>query len=972
MSVPATGVAGPGFTCVRCATVKSLNVEFAEYLHPRTGARHVHLAAEDSNNAFMVAFPTVPRDSTGVAHILEHTTLCGSRRYPVRDPFFNMLRRSLNTFMNAFTGADMTAYPFATQNRRDFDNLLSVYLDATFFPRLDPLDFAQEGHRLELASADDPDGPVVWKGVVYNEMKGAMSSPTAQLWQALAERLFPTTTYRYNSGGDPRVIPSLTYEQLRDFHARHYHPSNAVFFTYGDFPVEEHQARIEEWALSQFEARAIDLAIPDERRLERPVRAELPYAVDLADGTTERTHVVLGWLLGRSNDVREMMAMRLLDAVLLQNSASPLRQALETTALGKAPSELCGLDDTPREAVFMCGLEGSEPDRADAVESMILDVLAGVARDGVPRADVEAALHQMELSQREISSRYPYGLQLMNRMLPSVVHGGDPLHDLDIDPVLEDLRAAIADPRFVADLARRALLGNPHRVRITLRPDTGLAAREQADEEARLAAVAAGLDREARIALAGRARALQARQQQEDDPDLLPRLTLADVPTDIRVPAGTVRAGRGGPVWTWAAGTNGLVHAQVVVPLPALAPEELPLLGLYWSVVTELGCGADDYLAMQARQTRTGHFSASLSLRGAIADATRCDARFIVAGEGLARNRDGIVELLHTLFDDVRFDEIERLRDLVAQLRADAEEAVAMRGHTLAALASARGIGPVAAMFHCWNGLAAVQMLRRLDRELEDDAAAQALGASLAGIHSRLRAAPREHVVVGERDQLDPVAAAIDARWEAAGAAGAPFVASHVPARIAEAWTANTQVNFCARAYPAVAAAHPDAAACYVLSHLLRDGFLHRAIREQGGAYGGGASYDADSGSFRFYSYRDPRLAGTLADFERSLEWVQEAQPARRIEEAVLSAIKDIDQPSSPAGECLRAFFDARSGRTPEFRREFRARVLAATAGDLQRVAATYLRPEQASTVVIGGRETLAGAGDLGLEPCTL
>ncbi len=232
----------PAFSLLRQVRINNLNLEVQEYHHLVTGARHLHLAAEDDNNAFLVAFLTVPQDSTGVAHILEHTSLCGSQRYPVRDPFFLMTRRSLNTFMNAFTASDWTAYPFASQNVKDFHNLLQVYLDAVFFPKLEEIDFAQEGCRIEFVTPDDPQSPLIYKGIVFNEMKGAMSAPINMLWHHLHHHLFPTTTYHYNSGGNPLEIPKLTHAQLKAFHATHYHPSNAIFMTYGNRPAESQQA----------------------------------------------------------------------------------------------------------------------------------------------------------------------------------------------------------------------------------------------------------------------------------------------------------------------------------------------------------------------------------------------------------------------------------------------------------------------------------------------------------------------------------------------------------------------------------------------------------------------------------------------------------------------------------------------------------------------------------------------------------
>ncbi len=260
----------PAFEWQRSQLLESLNITVEEYRHRKTGAMHYHLGSDYDENVFLVALRTVPMDSTGVAHILEHTALCGSERFPVRDPFFMMLRRSLNTFMNAFTSSDWTAYPFASQNRKDFNNLLEVYLDAVFFSRLDPLDFAQEGHRLEFADPGNPDSDLVYKGVVFNEMKGAMSSVPSQLWHTLCKYLFQTTTYHYNSGGDPECIPDLSYEQLKKFYKTHYHPSNAIFMTFGDIPAHEHQAKFEELALARFDRLDVHIAVPDEKSGEVP------------------------------------------------------------------------------------------------------------------------------------------------------------------------------------------------------------------------------------------------------------------------------------------------------------------------------------------------------------------------------------------------------------------------------------------------------------------------------------------------------------------------------------------------------------------------------------------------------------------------------------------------------------------------------------------------------------------------------
>lgn len=968
----------PAFELVRTERVSALSLTVEEYRHRVTGARHIHLAAPDDNNAFLVAFLTVPQDSTGVAHILEHTALCGSRRYPVRDPFFLMLRRSLNTFMNAMTASDWTAYPFASQNRKDFFNLLDVYLDAAFFPTLDPLDFAQEGHRLEFAETENPDSELTFKGVVFNEMKGAMSAPVSALWQALAREVYPTTTYHHNSGGDPQRIPDLSYEQLKAFHARHYHPSNAVFFTYGDIPAGEHQAVIEDRALRHFQRLDIDLRVPPEQRYTAPRVVEETYAAEDGD-TARKTHIVLGWLLGDMTDLDQVLRLNLLSRLLLDNSSSPLMHALETTELGSAPSPLCGLDDSARELLFAAGVEGSEPEHAAAVEQLILDVLTEVAEKGVPADQVEAMLHQIELGRREIGGdRYPYGLQLIMNALPQAVHHGDPVQALAIDAALERLRAAAAQPGFVQGEVRRWLLENPHRVRLTMTPDATQAERERAGEQARLAALHADLDATQSARIVAQAKALETRQAQHDNPDILPRVTLADVAPALKIPPVVKEPVVGLPATWYDQPTNGLVYEQIVIDLPSLDDDALQLLPLLAETLSEVGTGGRDYTQTQALQAAlTGGISASASVGALAEDSQTSRGLFVVSGKALVRNHGALSKLLHETLHTARFDELGRLRELIAQTRMSDENSVTGNGHALAMAAASAAMSPVARLAHQWSGLAAIKAIKALDDSLDDPVALKALAVRLGELRARIAAAPVQFVIVAEDEQHPDIALRLAQIWQNTGAQPSDhkqtLALPPVSGRVAEAWTTNTQVNFCARAYPAVAWSHPDAPALTVLGGYLRNGFLHSAIREKGGAYGGGASFDADSAAFRFYSYRDPRLAETLADFDRALAWLHDADhPPQAVEEAILGVIGAIDRPASPAGEARKAFHARLFGRTAEARQAYRRAVLGVTLDDLRRVAATYLVSERASTAVVTSPTTLAQADDLGLTPIRL
>lgn len=968
----------PAFELVRTVAIPALDAVLQEYRHRVTGARHLHLAADNTENVFLVAFKTMPEDSTGVAHILEHTVLCGSERYPVRDPFFLMIRRSLNTFMNAFTASDWTAYPFASQNRQDFDNLLRVYLDAVFFPHLDPLDFAQEGIRVELADAANPASALVYKGVVFNEMKGAMSSAHSVLYERLNHHLFPTTTYHYNSGGEPADIPDLTHEALLAFHRRHYHPSNAVFMTFGNADVTDLQTRFETLALSRFTGRAEPVNGRDEQRLSAPVRVSEAYAPEAEDGP--QTHHVLGWLLGASSDARARFEAHLLSGVLLENSASPLRHALETTTLGTAPSALCGLDDSSREMAFACGIEGSEPEQAEALEQLVLDTLATVARDGVPLVDVEAVLHQFELSQREIGGdSYPYGLQLLLNGLSHVLQDADPVPVWDIEAELARLREAIRDPAFVPGLVRRLLLDNPHRVRLTLVPDAALPARREAAEAARLAALRATFDEGALARVKADAEALAARQAQENDVSVLPKVTLADVPAQVKSLDGetlTLATASGPlPLARYAQGTNGLFYQQVIIDLPALNHRETALLPLYTTLFSELGAGDQDYRALQQRQSAvSGGLRMSLSARTSLTDAACAQAHLVLSGKALSVNQAAFQQLMHDTFSQLRFDEASRIKDILAQLKGRWEASLTGQGHALAMQAAVRGFSALASFQQRHGGLPGIRFIRALHEQVRDSDPA-ALQTELAALHARVQAAPRQLLQISEADTLRAAADTAAGLWQPGqGEAGAGVIVG-LPGgeRVQEAWLTQTQVQFCARAYPAVPVDHPDAPALMALGGFLRNGYLHRAIREQGGAYGGGAGYDGNACAFRFYSYRDPRLTETLQDFDDSLDWLQSHRHAAdALEEAMLGIFADMDKPLSPAGEARQAFHNGLYGRTVVQRQALRERLLALRVADLQTVATRYLQPAQAATAVVVPTARAAEVERLGLQPRTL
>ncbi|HTQ99986.1 MAG TPA: insulinase family protein, partial [Candidatus Acidoferrum sp.] len=799
---------------------------------------------------------------------------------------------------------------------------------------------------------------------------------TSYIWQVLTEHLFPTTTYHYNSGGDPVNIPDLTYAELKAFYTTHYHPSNAIFMTYGDIPAHEHQASFETLVLHEFGKLDIHIAVGDEQRFTQPKQVETTYPLDEQE-LDAKTHVVVAWLLGKSANLEDLYKAQLLSSVLMDNSASPLLQVLETTDLGLSPSSLSGLEDSHREMSFLCGLEGCAVDATAAVEQLILDTLQQVARDGVPQEKVEAALHTLELHQREISGdSYPYGLQLILSALSTVTHRGDPIELLDIDPVLARFKLAIKDRQFIPDLVRELLLDNPHRLTLTVRPDNQQSGRAKTAEAERLAAIKAGLSDADKQHIVQQAAALLQRQADTPNAELLPKVELSDVPADMPWPAsrrGNLSlAGVATPVSFYPQGTNGLSYQQVIMQLPSLTPAQMQLLPYCTSVMSEVGLGQRSYLEIQELQSAvSGGVSAYTSMRSKLGNEQEQQAFLVVSGKALYRNQSQLSALMRDTLLDCRFDETERLHELLQQMLGRREQAITQNGHGLAMSAACRGMSPLARLEHQASGLQGIRHLKQLVKALDADTGLRQFAQDLRDVHQVVIHGSKQFLLVAEAAEETALLQALQQTWNqqhSSAATATPFALEPVRAAAREAWLTSTQVNFCAMAFPTVCGGHPDAAALTVLAGFLRNGYLHRAIREQGGAYGGGASQDSGMAAFRFFSYRDPRLADTLDDFRRAIDWMlttdHEYAP---LEEAILGVISSLDKPASPAGTAKAAFHNELFGRDKVQRTKFRQQVLSVSLDQLKAVTERYLTIPNPSIGVVSSKDHQQKLEQLGL-----
>ena len=959
----------PAFELITTHHITALDITVIVSKHRATGALHYHLATDNDENALLIGFATQPMTSRGEAHILEHTVLCGSEKYPVRDPFFSMIKRSLNTFMNAMTASDWTVYPFASQNKKDFFNLLSVYLDAVFFPNIHELDFAQEGVRLEL----DAEGKAQYHGIVFNEMKGAMSGEIDQLYYALTPHLFPTTTYHYNSGGDPKEIIKLTHPDLVKFHRLHYHPSNAIIMSFGDIPVTEIQAKLHDDALARFNdqekpAKSQKFSSMAEKRLNQPLQVYDTYTAD--SNGQKMTHNVLAWLLPNITDPRQRLAFRLMEGVLVEHAGSPLRAYLDSSTLGTSASPLLGLDDSHYEMVFYAGLRGSEKELADDVEQGILALLTAIANAPISPDTIETILHQIELNQRHIGGdSMPYGLTLMLEGFSTALHGGNPMDVWDIDEHLAWLREQVKKPNWLQGLIRTHLIDNPHRVRLTLSPDKDKAQRLIDDERTALAALDETLSQDEKARIRQKARELADRQALIDDVSILPKVGLDDIPSDIQFTHGTrtlitLSADTTSPrtLYEYHASTNGLYYYQVLVDLQGR--DDIlnnPLLPIYLALLSELGTdrhSARDFQEYQA--SISSGVTARISQRTDCNDKDAMTSYCVLATRALYRKPEAIA-LVSEVMNSTIFDEYDRMSELLSERQASWQSRLTAQGHSYAMQTASRNMSRLAHLEYTLSGLPALRALKAFLKQAGNDPQAwHVLGARLSGLHRQIKALPKDFLLVCESDQAEALKAVItesftnthpDASTNQPNDAHAQVPLAFDTLMDADdtesdkAWLIATNVYHNACAYAATPTEHEDTPALMALAHFLRNGYLHATIREKGGAYGGGASFNSNTATFCFYSYRDPHCAATFAHFDKSIDWLLDNEHSDdKLEEAILGMISGMDKPGSPAGEAVKSCFAELHGRDKAFQDTLRRNILAVSMDDLRRVARTYLK----------------------------
>lgn len=957
-----------GFELLRDEQIDEINTRAQIWRHVKSGAELLSLQNDDENKVFGISFPTPPSDSTGVAHIMEHAVLGGSRKYQVKEPFVELVKGSLNTFLNAMTFSDKTIYPVASTNLQDFYNLVDVYLDAVFFPLITPHHLQQEGWHFELENLDDP---LTYKGVVFNEMKGVYSSPDSLLQRYSQQVLFPDNTYQYDSGGDPEAIPDLTYEQFKGFHDTYYHPSNSLIYMYGDDDPQERLRLLDEY-LSQFEAIEVDSAVTLQTRFSEPRRVSFPYTVEANqnNGQSPKAMVQVNWMLPEFVDSNLVMALSVLSYVLVSTPASPLRKALIDSGLGEDVTG-GGLSTYTRQMTFSIGMKGVEHENVDQVERLIIDTLAQLSVDGIEPEMVAAALNSIEFSLRENNTgSYPRGLSLMVSALNTWLHGRDPLLPVRYEQPLEALKSNLQDDlSSLQGLITEYLVENPHRATVILEPDPELAKQRNEAEKARLAAIRAQKNDEDLQLVINNMQELLLLQQTPDSPEslaTLPMLTLEDLDKENKTIPIEVIQNQGADVLFHDLFTNGILYLNVGFDLHTLPQELLPFAGLFGRALIEMGTESEDFVKLSQRiGSKTGGISPT-TFTSAVERGEESAAWLFLSSKATMDQAQDLLDILRDILLTVRLDNPERFRQIVLRAKARHESGLIPGGHLVVntRLRARFNLGDWAA--EQIGGLDNLLFLRELAPAIDNDW--PSVLAKLEEIRRRLlnRSVMLLNVTLDNENwqsfkpQLDgfletlPASSVELPKWSPA-----PYPAN-------EGLTIPSNVNYVAKGANLYQLGYHVNGSMSVITNALRTTWLWEKVRVQGGAYGGFCLFRKQSGVFTYLSYRDPNLSGTLTNYDGTAEFLRNIELSDdELTKSIIGAIGSIDSYQLPDAKGYASMQRYLIGETDEARQKYREEVLSTSVDDFRALANVLEQlNEVGQVVVLGSADAINSANE--------
>lgn len=955
-----------GFRVKRVQQIPELHSTAYVFTHIKTGARLIHLYNEDPNNLFSIAFRTPVSDSTGVPHILEHSVLCGSRKFPLKDPFQELLKGSLQTFLNALTYPDKTVYPVSSQVDKDYYNLVDVYCDAVFNPLLTENTFYQEGWHYD---AENPDDPVGIKGIVYNEMKGVFSDFSSHVGRRTLSALFPDTTYYHESGGDPENIPDLTYEQFRDFHRKFYHPSNSYIFLYGNLPTSRTLEFLNREYLGGFEPLKIDSTIKPQPLWSEPRTLSIEAPAPKEDDGTAT--VLSMWIFGDSTDPVTTFAGSILSHYLLGTESSPLKRALIDSGLGEDLDDMSGFDGELVQSMFAAGLRKTRPEHAEKIRDLIHSTLEKQVKEGLDKDLLEGALRQVEFHLREITGgHFPYSLKLADRCYRSWVHEGDPLALLAFETPLSYIKEKMSEGGFFEEIIRKNLLENKHRLLATVVASSAMGdklEKQTVDQAKRLTEGFTDEDRKRCFELT---QTLINQQKTPPSPEALatlPKLTKSDLPGEgKKVPVEKGTLGKV-PFYTHPIFTSGIAYLDIGFDLRGIPTDLVTFVPTYLELLTRCGAGKFSYEQMAKRiSLSTGGIDSSVTCKTRIGTNDELFFMAFFHGKALTTRFGEMLEIMSDLFHQPDLSNRKQIRDILLEERNGMVSSVISAGHHFAMANASAHLSKSRMVDEMLGG---VTQLRFLDARVKKEDYDFVID-SCRRLHEFM--INRSTCVVSlTADNPSEFSGSLEAFMEKLPEKSRMMGDLSSPLLTSAKYTGieiSSAVNFVARAWKLSDISPVESGRMFLLSRNLSTGYLWDKVRVEGGAYGGMAGMSVSHPVFTCGSYRDPNLYQTLQHFERSLDEVVSIIPEDKVDQSIVGAIGRIDAPKSPHGQGLGETMNILSGFTEQHRQEFRESILGATPKDLSSTAKRILDSKEWAVTVLGSPAAFDKAAEQGLK----
>lgn len=947
-----------GFRLVEEKNVKETNSTVRLFQHEKSGARLFYMENEEDNKVFSIAFRTPPRDSTGVPHILEHSVLCGSRKFPTKEPFVELVKGSLNTFLNAFTFGDKTMYPVASRNDKDFENLMDVYLDSVFHPNIYkyPEILKQEGWHYEIDNLEDE---LKYKGVVYNEMKGAFSSPESVLSRKLQETLFPDTPYGYESGGDPEVIPELTQEYFLEFHKKYYHPSNSYMFLYGKVDVLDRLRFIDEEYLKDYEAIAVDSAIPVQKAFESIKNLEMEYPISLQEDEADKTYFSLNYAIGLSTEPELYLAMEMLEYILLSTPASPLKKALVEAGLGK---DVFGkYDNSILQPVFSVIVKNSNIERKEEFAKVVLETLKRLVGEGLDSQLVEAAVNLKEFQMREADFEgYPKGLVYNIKIMDSWLYDKDPIMHLEYEHIFEKVRAELKN-RYFENLIEKYILNNKHCSMLILKPKKGMS--EAKDEETRnkLRDIKARMTKEQLQELVKQTGELKTWQNTPDAPEklaLIPMLSIKDIEPKGEALSQQVREESGIKVLAHHMFTNDIVYADLLFDTTQVPQELLTYIPLLSGILGKVSTENYDYGNISKEiDMHTGGIRFSTQVYGEKDDDSKYHPVLSVRGRSLVGKLPRMLELIGEIITGTRFDDLKRIREIIQENKSRIEMRISNEGYTLACKRLFSYFSEEGSYLETISGLTYYRFIADLEKNFESR-----IDEIKENLQKLIKLIFRKDALIAgvtcEEEDYRSFADNLGLLLDKLGNERiSPVKYVFENNSLNEGLMTQGKVQYVAQGYNFLKLGYPYTGKLQVLKTISRYSYLWNRIRVQGGAYGAFSGFEKNGNMF-LVSYRDPNLMETLKVYDEMHDYLKNFRiEEREMTKYIIGTVSRLDQPLTPFMKGERAIENYLRKITAEDLQKEREQIIGTSQEDIRELSDMMLALMKCKSYCVLGSE---------------